>query len=340
MTRMNRTPLIALLVVLLIALIGRGLLLASGSVSFHSDEAVVGLMARHILQGERPVFFYGQAYMGSLDTWLIAVGFKLLGDSVLTIRIVQSIMYLLIVGTGFAVAWRISSRVVVATVAALVLAVPNVLLAEYSTATLGGYNETLLLGNLLLFLGWSLTHEKRGSVWRWAALGLVAGIGWWTNGLIIAYVLPVGVLLWVELWRNERRKRAEPQRNEVQPVGRPGAKSGSFAAPNREDDEVRTGLRPVPTIFDGDGDTRARYIVSIQMYVLLIGIAAVFFLIGSAPWWAFNLQNDWAALHFYLPSTAPSQFAGTDIAPLPTDQRLIGLFLLGLPAVIGLRFPW
>ncbi len=289
MTRSSRTPLIALLIVVLIALIGRVLLLASGTVSFHSDEAVVGLMARHILQGERPVFFYGQAYMGSLDPWLIAVGFSLLGESVLTIRIVESILYLLIVATGFVVSWRISGRVVVAVVAALVLAVPNVLLAEYSTATLGGYNETLLLGNLLLLLGWSLTHERRGSLWRWALLGMVAGLGWWTNGLIIAYVLPVGVLLLLSIWRTLR-------------------------APD--------------------------HAVSAPTYVLLIGIAALFFVIGSAPWWAFNVQNDWAALRFYLPSNTPSQFAGTDIPPLPTDQRLIGLFLLGLPAVIGLRFPW
>ena len=324
MTRSNRTPLIALLIVLLIALTGRVLLLASGTVSFHSDEAVVGLMARHILQGERPVFFYGQAYMGSLDSWLIAVGFRLLGESVLTIRIVELILYLLIVATGFLVGWRVSGRVVVATVAALVLAVPNVLLAEYSTATLGGYNETLLLGNLLLLLGWSVTHEKRELVWRWAALGLVAGIGWWTNGLIIAYVLPVGVLILVGIWRNERRRRAKPQRNKIHSDRPSGAESGSFAAPDREDDREERAGRALP----------------LQKYVLLIGIAALFFVIGSAPWWAFNLQNDWAALRFYLPSNTPSPFAGTDIPPLPTDQRLIGLFLLGLPAVIGLRFPW
>ena len=75
---------------LLIAFIARAVLLASNTVSFHSDEAVVALMARHILQGERPVFFYGQAYMGSLDAWLVAIGFQLLGESVLTIRFVQA----------------------------------------------------------------------------------------------------------------------------------------------------------------------------------------------------------------------------------------------------------
>lgn len=287
-------PAQALILVVLIALVGRVLLLASNTVSFHSDEAVVGLMARHILEGERPVFFYGQAYMGSLDAWLIALGFSVSGESVLTIRVVQSILYLLIVATGFSVAWRVSGRVSVATIAGLVIAVPNVLLAVYTTATLGGYNETLLLGNLILLLGWDVMHEYRASFWRWGLLGICAGVGWWTNGLIIAFILPVSLLILWDMWRNLRAHSSQTMRR----------------AP-------------------------------LQTYFAPVLLGLVGFIVGSAPWWAFNFANDFAALRFYLPSSgAPSQFAGNDIAPLPTDQRLIGLFLLGLPAVIGLRFPW
>jgi hypothetical protein len=50
-------------------------LLAFGAVPFNGDEAIVALMARHILQGERPVFFYGQAYLGATDAWLAALSF-------------------------------------------------------------------------------------------------------------------------------------------------------------------------------------------------------------------------------------------------------------------------
>ncbi|MCH8338083.1 MAG: hypothetical protein IH858_04430, partial [Chloroflexi bacterium] len=55
------------------------MLLASDAFPFNSDEAVVGLMARHILDGAWPAFFYGQAYMGSLDATLVAIGFALFG---------------------------------------------------------------------------------------------------------------------------------------------------------------------------------------------------------------------------------------------------------------------
>ncbi len=80
-------------------------------------------MARHILQGERPTFFYGQAYMGSLDAFLVALGFRLFGQTVMAIRIVQASLYLLIVATGFIIAWKISANRVTAGIitAALIL---------------------------------------------------------------------------------------------------------------------------------------------------------------------------------------------------------------------------
>jgi hypothetical protein len=53
-----------------------------------ADEAIVGLMGRHILHGEFPIFFYGQKYMGSLEAHLGALGFALGGATplVLTAR--------------------------------------------------------------------------------------------------------------------------------------------------------------------------------------------------------------------------------------------------------------
>lgn len=195
--RTSRPIWIGLAAVLLIALVGRVLLLASNMVSFHSDEAIVALMARHILQGERPVFFYGQAYMGSVDAWLISVGFALLGESVLTIRIVQSILYLVIVGVTYGLAWRITRSAIAAFVAGLWWAVAPVLVTLYTTATLGGYNETLLLGALLVWLTYEISENPR-PVWRWGLLGVVAGLGWWANGLIVIAGIPAALLL---LWR-------------------------------------------------------------------------------------------------------------------------------------------
>ena len=284
----------AFIAVLLVALVARVLLLASNAVSFHSDEAIVGLMARHILQGARPTFFYGQAYMGSLDAWLVALGFSLLGESILTIRMVQSALYLLVVATGFLAAWRLSERVIVSTVAGLFLAIPSVDVALYTTATLGGYNEVMLLGNLILLFGYEVTHERARSAWRWAALGACAGLGWWVNGLIVIYALPVGVLILYRL---------------VSPIPRP------------------------PPRIQGGGERRSIF----PGYILL---AFIFFVVFSAPWWVFDFTHDHAALATYLTNRQTGEFEGIGIPYVPPSQRALGLVLIGLPALLGLKFPW
>jgi hypothetical protein len=47
-----------------------------------SDDATMGLMAKHIVAlGGRPIFFYGQSYMGSLEAYAAALMYAFLGVS-------------------------------------------------------------------------------------------------------------------------------------------------------------------------------------------------------------------------------------------------------------------
>jgi hypothetical protein len=173
----------------------KAVLLALNAVPFNADEAIVALMARHILQGERPWFFYGQAYMGSLDAYLAAAAFALMGESVLAVRVVQIALFAFTLLTSYVVARRITGSSQTALLTVLLLAFPPVLLTLYTTASLGGYGEALLMGNLLLLLGHRLTQEDRGRWGLWAAWGLVAGSGFWAFGLVLVYAVPV--VLWL-----------------------------------------------------------------------------------------------------------------------------------------------
>jgi len=196
----------ALVLILFIALAWRAWLLAANAVPFNSDEAVVGLMARHILQGRWPIFFYGQAYMGSLDATLVAGVFAVLGESVAAIRLVQVILYLLYIVSVWALAraWFVAPRV--APLAAGLAALPPVLISTYTTVSLGGYVESIFLGNLILLFGWRLIfggqqHHRP----LWLGLGLVGGLAFWTLGVAVIYLLPVafwGLWRWrLRLWR-------------------------------------------------------------------------------------------------------------------------------------------
>jgi hypothetical protein len=188
-------PLMASLLGLVAALAFKGWLIIGQHVPFHSDEAVVGLMARHILNGARPVFFYGQAYMGSLDAWLMAGAFRIFGDQVSTIRWVQAGLYLLFLATAWAIARRATGDKIAAAITVWIGAVPPLLISTYTTATLGGYGELLVLGNCLLLLGDDLAARRRQSLLWWLLFGALSGLAFWSMSLIVVYLIPLGAVL-------------------------------------------------------------------------------------------------------------------------------------------------
>ena len=170
---------------------------------FNADEAIVALMARHINQGNIPVFFYGQAYMGSLDAILVAIGFKLFGEAVWIIRLVQSMLYLGTVFTTMMLADRMLGSRRAVLYAGLIMAVPTVNVTLYSTVSLGGYGEMLLVGNLLLLGGLSVINQirdwesglDRRIFWGLFLWGIGAGFAFWIIGLTLVYSLPVIILI-------------------------------------------------------------------------------------------------------------------------------------------------
>lgn len=193
---------------LLAAVLLKASLLLADAAPFNSDEAIVALMARHILQGERPIFFYGQAYMGSLDAFLVALGFWIFGEHVWVIRLVQGLLYLGVIATTAQLGKVLLGSPRIGLVAAWLLAIPTVILTLYTTVSLGGYGEALLLGNLLLLLGMKILHALKSEapppLWRWSLWGALAGLGLWVFGLTLVYSIPVGLVLLWHLWRRQK----------------------------------------------------------------------------------------------------------------------------------------
>lgn len=184
---------------------------------FNSDEAIVALMARHILAGERPIFFYGQAYMGSLDGYLVAGGFLIFGQQVWVIRLIQLILYLGTIITTVLIGDVILGSFKTGLIAACLLAIPTVNVTFYTTASLGGYGEALLIGNLVLLLGYLLVKKlnlapaqgaNAGMTPFWVTgllFGGLIGLGIWTNGLTLIYSIPSGAIFLWTIFRNKNR---------------------------------------------------------------------------------------------------------------------------------------
>lgn len=112
----------------------------------------MGIMALHIARGQdRPVFFYGQDYMGATEAYLAAALFRLFGPSTLALRLPLVGLY-----AGFlAGAWTLGRllygrKVAALALVALALGSEDVLYRQL--AARGGYPETLLCGAVLLAL--------------------------------------------------------------------------------------------------------------------------------------------------------------------------------------------
>lgn len=188
-----------LILALLVCIIIKSCLIKTNVIPFNADEAIVALMARHILQGKFPVFFYGQAYMGSLDAWLIAGGFALFGQQVWVMRLVQMLIYLGTIVTTAFLAKSVSGNWREGIVAAWLMAIPTINVTLYTTASLGGYGEALLLGNIILLIALRIANNiYKNNIKNGLLFGFFIGLGFWAFGYTLVYAIPA--LLWL-VWQ-------------------------------------------------------------------------------------------------------------------------------------------
>jgi 4-amino-4-deoxy-L-arabinose transferase-like glycosyltransferase len=210
---------VATLILLAVAL--RILLVILGWPPTNSDEATMGLMARHIAyNGERPIFFYGQNYMGALEAYLGAIFFHLFGSSLLTLRLGVILLTALFLLSIYLLARTIyTRRFALFTLALLCLGSNYIFLRE--TYATGGSTQTLLFGTLAFLIPTLLgisyhkdastgATDATGAINRplryfgYSCYGLVIGLGLWSDWVVLPFFAFSVVLLLVACWRDWR----------------------------------------------------------------------------------------------------------------------------------------
>ena len=159
------------------------------------DEAVWGLMARHVLDGEFTAFYWGQGYGGTQEVLLTAPLFAAFGTSVLAMRAVPVVL----TAVAAVLVWRIGRRTIgepAASVAGLLFWVWPPYLIWKSVRAHGFYGSGLVLAGLILLL--VLRLGERRSRLDFALLGLVLGLGCWQTPQIVPLAVPA--LAWLA-WR-------------------------------------------------------------------------------------------------------------------------------------------
>lgn len=299
--RILQAPVVSIMLACLGAMGLKAWLVISGLAPFNSDEAVVALMARHILQGQHPVFFYGQAYMGSLDAYLVAMGFWIFGQAVWVIRLVQACLYLAVMFSTVWLAKVAYGTWHVGAIAVILLAIPTVNMTLYTTVSLGGYGEALLIGNFILLMTLSIQHDWRknlfpGRLWKWGILGFLSGFGLWVFGLTLVFSGAAIIYLFLYWFSNVSKQKPLSQTNKA--------------------------------------DTRLSIKLMTSALVYLIGAIA-----GSSPWWGYALRFGFDRLIRELGGGAIAGVERLPYF-IQIWQHIINLVLLGSTAAFGFRPPW
>ena len=206
-----RSRRIAWVLLLLILMLGAALRLSLAYFVFAStrDTSVVALMGMDILEGARPLFYYGQAYMGAFEAYFVAAAFRLFGPSP---------EVLVLAPTCFALAWAAASfflfRIIFGTAAglaaALYISCCGLITVWYTMGAYGGYPEAYLLGTIAILTALKVKDEnsfvKRTGLY--AFLAVVFALGLWINFQILPYfILAGGVLLYGLFQRGSSRKQ-------------------------------------------------------------------------------------------------------------------------------------
>jgi hypothetical protein len=192
--------------VVLISVVIRWIFILLNKVPFNSDEALVGLMANHIIKGEIPTFFYGQAYMGSLDSFIVAGFIALLGNSITAIRISQSILFVLFMVATYFLAYLLFKSRKAALITIIILGCSPVNFFLYTTVTLGGYLEALIIGICILISGIRIEEnvdfEVKNSYTlriQFFLLGLFIGAGIWVLGITLIFSISALIMLGISV---------------------------------------------------------------------------------------------------------------------------------------------
>jgi hypothetical protein len=194
----DRASIAAVGLVVLVVLI-RLMLLEWNPDRLSPDHSIVSLMSKHIYEkGEYPIFFYGQNWFGSIESFMHAFFFSIFGVSTKVLgyaplfffSLFLIILYLLardLYGPSIAL-WSMAYFIV-----------PPIHLLDYSLNPQGGYVETLTFGALVF---WLTIRFIRATVpchpgWLFS-LGFAAGLGWWTSPLTIYFIFTSFIFILLE----------------------------------------------------------------------------------------------------------------------------------------------
>ncbi|MFY1660797.1 hypothetical protein [Micromonospora sp. WMMD1274] len=169
----------------------------------NSDEATFGLAALHIAErGERPVFLYGQRYMGVLESYLAAPLVGWAGPSWPLLRLPLLALFAVFLWLAYRLTRSLFSPWLAVVVVGL-LALGSERVVRDQLTAVGGRPEVKPAVLAMLLIAVALGGRRIRHHWlATGAFGLLAGLALWSDWLIAPYLLVAAVVLAVAVPRD------------------------------------------------------------------------------------------------------------------------------------------
>src|SRR5204863_865094 len=160
-----------------------------------SDEAIIGLMAKHILEGRyMPFYFYGISYNASCawEAYLAVIPFAIAGVGVVALKIPTVLLSLLCLALFYVMTTRLYP-IRIATLAALAFALwPGLLKWHFQPR---GYAFYFLFIPALVILFLVVEKQETRRARDFFLFGLACGIALWSMELLLILIVALWVLL-------------------------------------------------------------------------------------------------------------------------------------------------
>lgn len=179
--------------------------LTKWTIAYSSDTAMIGLMAKYILEhGERPVFVWSVGYQGMvLEGYGTALAFKLFGINPVSHNFAPTTYLCLALALWTRLFWRtFGARTAVLALLATVFSSP--MFYQLNMRTLPNFPEALLLGALLFSVfELCLTNLRGRGQFKILLLGALSGFAIYTFALTIYYLVSIGAVVLLIFYRYE-----------------------------------------------------------------------------------------------------------------------------------------
>lgn len=170
------------------------------------DAGVVALMTRHIAEGQAfPVFFYGQAYMGSLEALIGGFICRIFGLNGFTVCLGTAFISFWLLPVIYLWGRQAGGRIAGFAALAFTIVGPGGFF-HYNASPRGAYAATLTFSAFILWFStrmairWKVIKEQSGL--DFLILGLATGLAWWSNQLTVAAIICAGLILLIYIQKS------------------------------------------------------------------------------------------------------------------------------------------